>query len=138
MIGRCAGTVLSSGPVGSASTRGAANSGSHRAIGSRRLSAPVSTNAMAAATVTGLVIDAMRNTVSRCIGRLASMSRWPISLTCSTFPRCQTSVTAPESSPDSTAWTIEVRLSSRLIGRSLRSAKRVLLWATSTSFNDPS
>ena len=36
---------------------------------------------IAAATVTGLVIEAIRKMVSRCMGSPASMSRWPISLT---------------------------------------------------------
>ena len=46
-----------------------ASSGSHFATGSVSASLPSSTKAMAAATVTGLVIEAMRKIVSRCIGR---------------------------------------------------------------------
>ena len=60
--------VLSSGPSGSISTRMSASSGSHFATGSVSDSLPSSTKAIAAATVTGLVIEAMRKTVSRCIG----------------------------------------------------------------------
>ncbi len=119
VIGRRAGTVRSSGPIGSTSTCMSANSGSHRLTGSDRASRPSSTRAIAAATVTGLVIEAIRKIVSRCIGSLASTSREPISLTCNMFPRCHTRVTAPASRPASTAWTIEVRLSARFTGPSL-------------------
>ncbi len=52
-----------------------ANSGSQRVIGSRNASLPSSTRLIAAATVTGLVIDAIRNMVSRRIGSPASTSR---------------------------------------------------------------
>ena len=75
VIGRLAATVSSIGPVGSTSTRMSASSGNHRATGSVSASAPSSTSAIAAATVTGLVIEAMRKIVSRCIGSCASTSR---------------------------------------------------------------
>ena len=75
MIGRSAATVSSSEPRMSAITRISDSSGSHFATGSVSASLPSSTSVIAAATVTGLVIDAMRNMVSRCIGRRASMSR---------------------------------------------------------------
>ena len=75
VIGRRAGSVLSSGPVASTSTRMSASSGNHFATGSASANFPSSSSAIAAATVTGLVIEAMRNSVSRCIGRRASTSR---------------------------------------------------------------
>ena len=52
-----------------------ASSGNHFATGSVSANFPSSSSAIAAATVTGLVIEAMRNSVSRCIGRRASTSR---------------------------------------------------------------
>jgi hypothetical protein len=100
-MGRWAGTVRSSGPPESASTRTPASSGSQSVTGSARVNRPSSTNAIAAATVTGLLIEAMRKIVSRCIGSLAATSRWPSSPTCSTLPPCHTRVTAPASSPAS-------------------------------------
>ena len=115
-----AGTVQSSGPVGSASTRISASSGSHRSTGSDRAILPSCTSVIAAATVTGLVIEAIRKIVSRRIGRPASASRWPIALTWSTSPRCQTSVTAPASRPEATASSMESRLSARFTAGSLR------------------
>ncbi len=72
---RWAGTVRSSGPRGFASTRMSASSGSHVATRSVSDSLPSSISDIAAATVTGLVIDAMRKMVSRCIGSCASTSR---------------------------------------------------------------
>ena len=81
VIGRRAATVFSRGPVGSTSTRISAISGNHRLTGSVSVSLPCSIRAIAAATVTGLVIEAIRKMVSRCMGSPASMSRWPISLT---------------------------------------------------------
>ena len=85
---------------------------------------PRSASANAAATVTGLVIEATRKMVSRCIGSPASTSRKPISLTCNTFPRCHTRVTAPASSPESTASRMEAWLSSRLTARVYPPASR--------------
>ena len=75
MIGRRSGTVSSSGPSGSAITRRSASSGSHGATGSVSANLPSSTSAIAAATVTGLLIDAIRKMVSRCIGSPAWTSR---------------------------------------------------------------
>ena len=72
---RFAGCVLSSGPVGLSRTCGRANSGAQRATGSLSDSLPSSTWLITAATVTGLVMDAIRNSVSRPIGRPASTSR---------------------------------------------------------------
>ena len=83
-------------------------SGNHVATRSVSASAPSSISVIAAATVTGLVIDAIRKRVSRCMGSLASTSRYPSSLTCSTSPPRHTSVTAPASSPASIASTMEV------------------------------
>ena len=81
VIGRWAATVLSSEPFGSTSTRISASSGSHRLTGSVSVNLPSSISVIAADTVIGLVIDAIRKMVSRCMGSPASMSRWPISLT---------------------------------------------------------
>ena len=75
VIGRSAGTVSSSEPRTSVITRRSDSSGSHFVTGSVSASLPSSTSVIAAATVTGLVIDAMRNIVSRCIGSPASTSR---------------------------------------------------------------
>ena len=119
VIGRLAATVSSSGPCGSTRTRISAISGSHLLIGSVSASLPSSASAIAAATVTGLVIEAIRKRVSRRIGRPASISAEPISLTCSTFPRCHTHVTAPEIRPASAAAATESRLSARFTFGSL-------------------
>ena len=59
----------------SAITRISDSSGTHFATGSLSVNLPCSTSVIAAATVTGLLIDAMRNMVSRCIGKRASTSR---------------------------------------------------------------
>ncbi|CKS86098.1 Uncharacterised protein [Mycobacterium tuberculosis] len=74
-MARRAGCVRSSGPAASSSTATLQSSGAQRVIGSRSASLPSSTRLIAAATVTGLVIDAMRNSVSRCMGTPASISR---------------------------------------------------------------
>ena len=76
-MGRWAGSVRSSGPCDSASTRMSDSSGSHLDTGSLSASLPSSIRDIAAAIVTGLVIDAIRKIVSRCIGKPASTSRWP-------------------------------------------------------------
>jgi hypothetical protein len=65
VIGRLAGAVSSSGPSIRRSTRGAASSGSSLATGSSRSSSPSRISARVAAPVTGLVMDAMRNSESR-------------------------------------------------------------------------
>ncbi len=65
---RLAGTVSSSGPSIRRSTRGAASSGSSLPTGSSRSSRPSRIRARVAAPVTGLVMDAMRNSESRCTG----------------------------------------------------------------------
>ena len=69
MIGRCAGTVSSSGAVERASAPGgSASSGSSRSTGSSSRSLHSSTRIIAATAVIGLVIEAMRKIVSRRIG----------------------------------------------------------------------
>ena len=60
VIGRSAGTVSSSGPVGSARTRRSASSGSRSSTGSSRRSRHSSTSISAATAVIGLVVDEMR------------------------------------------------------------------------------
>ena len=75
MIGRRAATVSSSGPPGSTSTRISASSGTQRVIGSDSANLPSSASAMAAATVIGLVIEAILKMVSSRIGSPASTSR---------------------------------------------------------------
>ena len=73
-IARGAGTLLASGPAGSRSTFGCASSGIQRSIGSSSPSFPSSTSSSTATLVIGFVIDAMRKSVSRRIGVLASTS----------------------------------------------------------------
>ncbi len=60
MIGRAAGTTSSSGLSGVRTTRGAASSGSQRAIGSSSATSPSSTSSISAAAVIGFVIEAIR------------------------------------------------------------------------------
>ncbi len=76
-----------------------ANSGAHLAIGSSSLNLPSSISISAAAEVTGLVIEAMRNRVSRVIGWSRAMSRRPVVLTWAISPLRQIRVTAPDRSP---------------------------------------
>jgi len=68
VIDRIAGTNSSIGPSMLFSTRRLASSGSNSSTGSSSLSLHCSTRIMAAAAVTGLVIEAMRKIVSRPIG----------------------------------------------------------------------
>ena len=68
VIARLAGTVSSSGALRSVSTRRPASSGSSRSTGSSRLISPSSISAMVAAPVTGLVIEAIRNSESLTTG----------------------------------------------------------------------
>ena len=102
VITRFAGSVWSRGPAGSFSTCMFANSDAQRVMGSSRRILPCSISIIAAAVVTGFVIEAMRNSVSRCIGDFASMSRWPSTLTDRTDPSFQVRVTTPDRSPRST------------------------------------
>jgi hypothetical protein len=68
VIGRLAGTVSSSGPSSFFSTVRLASSGKKRSTGSSSRSVHSSTRIIVAAAITGLVIEAMRKMVSRCIG----------------------------------------------------------------------
>ena len=62
---------------------------------------------IAAMDVIGLLIDAIRNSVSRVIGVLAAMSRQPMADACTISPRRHTSVDAPARLPESTiAWIV--------------------------------
>ena len=65
VMARRAGTVYSSGPSTRISTRRSASSGSRSSTGSSSRSTHSSTRIIAAAAVTGLLIDAMRKIVSR-------------------------------------------------------------------------
>src|SRR5665647_142407 len=101
VIGRIAGTVSWSGPSSRFRTLRSASSGSSRSTGSSRRSLHSSTRIIAAAAVTGLVIDEMRKIVSRRIGSLPPTAVVPIASTC-TSPRRLTSVTRPGAWPPST------------------------------------
>ena len=68
VIDRSAGTVSSSGPSIRFNTRRSSSSGSRRSTGSSRPTSPSSITASVAAAVIGLVIDAIRNSESRCTG----------------------------------------------------------------------
>src|SRR5262252_9298739 len=68
-------------------------------MGSFSANRPSSNSMSAAAEVIGYVIEAMRNSVSRSIGSLASTSRHPTPAAWITLPARQTSVAAPASSP---------------------------------------
>ena len=68
VIGRCAGTVSSSGPFGSESTVMFASSGRNSSTGSSRRSVQSSTSVIAQAATSGLLIEAMRKIVSLAIG----------------------------------------------------------------------
>ena len=93
VIGRCAGTVSSSGPPGRASTRRSASSGSSPSTGSSRRMTHSSTRISAATAVTGLVIDEMRKMLSRAAS--------PATPTWTSPPRA-TAHTSPWTSPRST------------------------------------
>ena len=79
VIGLMAGSLLlsSRGPAGSLSTERSANSGSHLEMGSERASLPSSSSCRASTVVRGLVMEAMRNSVSFCIALPPSMSLIP-------------------------------------------------------------
>ena len=68
VTGRSAGTVSSSRASGATSTAGSTASGSQRPIGSSRARTPSRTSVSVRAPPIGLVIDAMRNSVSSRIG----------------------------------------------------------------------
>ena len=97
VIARCAGTVRSSGPFGSASTVMSASSGRNSSTGSSRRSVQSSTSVIAQAATIGLVIDPVRQIVSAAIGTLEpspSNARLPIA-SMWTSPRRATTATAP-------------------------------------------
>ena len=93
VIGRCAGTVRSSGPSGRRSTRRPASSGASSSIGPSRSSRPSSTSESTTAAVIGLVIDEIRNSVSRRIGAPPTAIA-PAVATCTAGPRA-TAATTP-------------------------------------------
>ncbi len=68
VIERSAGTVSSSGPSIRFNTRRPASSGSRRSTGSSSPTSPSSITASVAAAVIGLVVEAIRNSESRCTG----------------------------------------------------------------------
>ena len=97
VIGRCAGTVSSSGPSMRFKTLRSASSGRSRSTGSSNASAPSSTSIIVARARIGLVIDVMRKIVSRRIGSLLPNAITPIASTLTSSP-CATRVTMPGSS----------------------------------------
>jgi hypothetical protein len=101
VIGRLAGTVSSSGPSNRLRTLRSASSGSSRSTGSSSRSLHSSTRIIAAAAVTGLVMEEMRKIESRCIGCAPSYDMPPIASTCAS-PRRLTSDTSPATSRRST------------------------------------
>ncbi len=103
VIARVAATVSSSGPSGRFSTRMSANSGAQRVIGSSRAIRPCSTSLSAAATATGLDMEAIGKMASGVIGRPVATSATPAACRSRMRPPCQTSVTTPGTSPPWTA-----------------------------------
>ncbi len=99
VIARCEGTVLPSRPAASRRTAGREfrNPARDRILPAR--SCPVQPSINAATEVTGLVIEAMRNSVSGRIGACVSISLQPISSACTISPWREVSVTTPASSP---------------------------------------
>jgi hypothetical protein len=85
VIWRSAATVSSSGPSILRSTRGEANSGSSRVTGSSSVNSPASASAIVTAPVIGFVVDAMRNSESRCTGG-PSIDSEPSVSTCTSVP----------------------------------------------------
>lgn len=98
VIGRTAGTTSSAGPSGVRTTFGDASSGSHRPTGSEAAIRPSSISIMAAAAVSGLVIEAIRKIESRAIGVPPSVKAEPAASTSMRSPRA-TSPTAPGTEP---------------------------------------
>ena len=101
VIERSAGTVSSSGPPGSTSTRRSAISGRCSSTGSSSRNRHSSTRVIAATATTGFVIDEMRKIVFGATGREPSSSSAPIASTCTSSPRA-TAATSPGTSPRST------------------------------------
>lgn len=100
VMARSAGTVSSSGPSIRASTRLSASSGSSSSSGSPSRSRHCSTSAIAAAAAMGLVIELMRNRLSRLNAGPPNATE-PSTSTC-TSPWRSTSVITPGTSPRST------------------------------------
>ena len=101
-MSRGASTTSSSGPVADFSTFMPENSGAHLVIGSSSFSRPSSISMRARIEVRGLVMEAMRNIVSRVMGLSAAMSRLPRVLSWTISPLRQIRVTKPDRSPAST------------------------------------
>ena len=112
MISRAAGTRRSPAPAGSlgrfhTATLGLLYSGTNFETGSLNTSFPSSSSIRIETAVTGLVIDASRNSVSFDIAFFASTSAMPCASKCTTLPLRATSVTAPEKSwPSMWLWII--------------------------------
>ena len=93
--------VSVSGPSGRRSTRRSASSGSSRSTGSSSPSRPSSARLSTTAAVTGLVIEAIRNSVSGRIGGPPTAIT-PAAATYPSPPR-PTAATTPGASPRATA-----------------------------------
>ena len=78
------------------------NGDAQRVMGSSRSNRPSSSSIKAAVEVTGFVMEAIRNKVSRSIGGLASTSRQPTVAAWTTLPSRHISVAAPARAPAST------------------------------------
>src|ERR1700722_8668558 len=86
-------------------------------MGSSSRHTPRSLKIIAAAVVTGLLMDAMRKIVLRSTGSRASISRSPTESSCSNSPRRQTRHTTPGISPVATAcWAGTAICAARLFG----------------------
>jgi hypothetical protein len=81
VMARTTGTVSASGPSIRRSTRRPASSGTSRSTGSSRPINPSATSANVATAVTGLVVEAIRNSESRATGAPPTVS-WPSASTC--------------------------------------------------------
>src|SRR5580704_10354375 len=103
VMARGAGKVSCKGLSGRRSTCIAANSGAHLVMGSSRRNKPRSIKIIAAAVVTGLLMDAMRKIVLRSTGSRISILRSPTESICSNSPRRQTRHNTPGISPVATA-----------------------------------
>ncbi len=102
MIGRSAGSTSSSGPDQSFSTVGWASSGSQVRTSASRASRPSSTSIMVSAATIGFVMDAIRNTESRVMAAVPSVSCRPTATTRTSSPSAA-SATRPGTAPLSTA-----------------------------------
>ena len=115
MIGRSTSVVRSSGASGATRTRGRAASGSQRAIGSSRPSAPSCTRLSASAAPMGLVMDAIRKSVSSRMGGLCAPSAVrPPALT-STRPPMRTAATYPGIRPAASRASAAAHTRSKLV-----------------------